>query len=739
MARVKQQQEEHKRQQLQMQIQNIKGQQLISTILGRSAEVPHGQAPPMAPGMAPGTAAPVAAFSTAAPAPVGNPALKGIYYNNTHSKNSLSAVSQPISPDRSKEAGKASSAATTAVSEAADELHRAELALIERRVRLAEAQQLAKNEAEAIAKAEAAVRAAQSSAAAKRAGEQPSPVLAATSTSTAAAQELMLRKYPQTVTHATSLQQAPAVAPSSDSMHSSQKAATGGLSITTLLEDLDKAFKTSAIPSPPKWAAPAIQIKDLSQSASSSKAALAASHETTLTNDQLKITDEELQRARAQAAGAPVPMDLVAQTVPKTATDNPTISAAAHASTPGKSSPAPSASEREVILARLNAMEQIRLRDQKQQKQEAERIQDKQKRSQQQQQLLTNYAKAEMEGKLPALSVPSPSANDASSTVVRDAIRNAAVGLISGDSSAATAGFLSPLIETTNPALGRFPAPSSVSGIIERINPPTSVLPPVQAPKSHPQLLSKEMMDIFAKTAAAAISSKPIDSSDSSNASPGDNSRITSPTPTSLLAGISKPTTTSSTESALAANITGKEPAPTPSQKSPLSSKKPLEPASSVISNSELEAARALMRIPGTVTQPSGQSLTGHWELVRPEGLKKGSPLAKTLPEVVNKSANISYEAYRNLALKMSPPGVMSIPDNWDARKEFVYLVIDPANTVNNSISPASAAGATMAITKTGSASAPGNPSAAVALHQAAGPATAFRAANLRQGRSLER
>ena len=707
LARVKQQEEEQKRQQqLQMQMQNVKGQQLISSILGRTAEA----------------------------APGKNPFLKGVNYNHSQAPSPSSAVSLPGSPARAKATGKVPSAATTAVSEAADELHRAELALIERRVRLAEAQEIAKNEAEAIAKVEAAVRMAQSSAAVTRAVDQPSAILAATRKSTAAAQELLLRKHAQIVAPATAPQPAPAASPPVDKMASAQKGTAGSPFITSLLEDLDNAFKTSAIPlpSPPTWVAPVTQVQGSPPNDSRREAATAASQATTTTNDQLKITDEELQRARAEAAAAPAPMDLVAQTAPTAGLKSPKSAASAIASGTGKSSPGPSASEREVILARLNAMEQIRLRDQHQQKKETERIQEQQKRSQQQQQLLMNFAKAEIDGKLPTGPVPSPSANTASSTVVREAIRNAAVGLIGGDNTSATTGLLSPRIETANAAL------EPLGELAERIK--------VQGLKSTPRLLSKEMMDMFAKTAAAAISSKSIDSSGSENSvgvsAPGESSRITSPPPSSLLKGITKPapttttTTTSSSssskEGALAASIIGKAPAPSSPKKASLSPTKPPIPPSSVISNSELEAARALMRIPGTVKQPNGKSLAGHWELVRPEGLKKGTPLAKTLPQVVNKSSDLSHEAYRKLALKMSPPGVMRIPDNWDARKEPVYLVVDPTNAANPSLPPASAPNVSMAIDMPGAAPGPGNPVPAVALHQAAGPAAAFRTPGLR-------
>ena len=169
MAQAKQQQEEQQRQQLQMQIQKIKGQQLLSSILGRPGEA--------APVPAPVTAqplsvplVPVGAPSANAPAPVG--LVKSVNYNSgaTHS---LSTVSPPGSPAAASIVANVSSATSAAVSEATDELRRAEEALVERRKRLAAAQQVAQDEAQAIAKAEAAVRSAKLSSGVTRAGNPP--------------------------------------------------------------------------------------------------------------------------------------------------------------------------------------------------------------------------------------------------------------------------------------------------------------------------------------------------------------------------------------------------------------------------------------------------------------------------------------------------------------------------------------------------------------------------------------
>lgn len=275
----------------------------------------------------------------------------------------------------------------------------------------------------------------------------------------------------------------------------------------------------------------------------------------------------------------------------------------------------------------------------------------------------------------------------ASAAAVRDAILDAAVGLISGDSSG-----------TSNTTLGRVSPPSHP----RTINPPSSALPPVQAPIQNPAVLSKEMMDIFAKTAAAAISSQKTKSMEStgiatttSNININRNPKLPAIVSSSILA-----------DAASSKDITSSNVVPTPctsegtrsvdSQKLPneVLSTNPPVPASQVVTSSELEAARALMRIPGSVSHSTGESMRGHWELVRPEELKKGSSLAKALPDVVTKSGSMSYDTYKTMAmnLKMTPPQVMRIPDGWDPRKEPVYLVVDPANVASASVPATSSA-----------------------------------------------
>jgi len=242
--------------------------------------------------------------------------------------------------------------------------------------------------------------------------------------------------------------------------------------------------------------------------------------------------------------------------------------------------------------------------------------------------------------------------------------------------------------------------------MIDRINaPPSAVgLPPAVAAAQGaqpPGVLSKEMMDIFAKTAAAAISKKsPADSSGSgsgntSEAATASNSRnATPPTTVPGSPATLRPTNT---------GVVGLGGASSKMMVAPPPPKLPTEAPPSTgdsqlaITSSELEAAKALMRIPGTVEQSGGEPMMGHWELVKPGELKKGASLAKALPEVVTKSADLSYDAYKAMAAKMSPPKVMRIPDDWDPRKEPVYLVVDPANVAASALPPTGAGVATMA------------------------------------------
>ena len=171
----------------------------------------------------------------------------------------------------------AAKGATEAVSEAANELRRAELTLDERRWRLAEAQDRAKQEAEALAEAEAAIFKARGVPA-----PLPSQALAAQSTTAA-----LLRQHNQQPAFASSSSDTKRPAPQSLGTYESgaKKRMVGGLPLTLILEDLDNTFQSSALP--------------------------AQKHTGKKTNqDLLKITEEELLRANVEAAKPPLQQQL---------------------------------------------------------------------------------------------------------------------------------------------------------------------------------------------------------------------------------------------------------------------------------------------------------------------------------------------------------------------------------------------------------------------------------------------
>ena len=657
MARVKQQQEEQQRQQLQMHIHHLEQQQLLSKILAARGEAP----PP--PGKAPPSLS-IPPAAAGAPAQAAQTLLAGINYNTNKqpspSSPQLTAANKGVARTPSTK-----NSATDAVSEATSELHRAELALVERRKRLIEAQEQAQKEAEALAKAEAAVR--EHSTMARGGGGQPSSSVAAT-------QELLMRH------HAQSESAKPPLVPSSENPSSrlasnettgARNRLMGGLPLTSLLEDIDNAFKSS--PPPPQ----------LQRDHSGGSKTIVTSN-----NNQHKITEEEMLRARSQSSAAPSQMEHLVHRQPTSNANNNNVGA--HA--PGASSPGPSASERDVIMARINAMEQIRMREQNQRQQQhqqqqqqqaqARHNQHQQQQQQQQQGYLLKIAMAKREehekrsrmGRAAVNGVTSPPQNDAS---VRNAVRNAAVGLIGGTN--------------TNGGSGK----------------PMNSLPP--GSKNSPPAksgggLSKEMMEIFAQTAAAAMNFKTNIDSNSASGGSGSNSEAASPptivpsshslrppnNPSATNSGdILPPAPTSGNAGALHNGITGRAQLKPPSA-APIN--QPVQPSFG-ITNSELEAARALMKIPGAVSQSTGEPIKGHWELVKPEELKKGAALVKALPETVTKSADLSYETYKSMAMKLTPPNVMRIPDGWDSLKEPVYLVVDPANVASTSGAMATTAG----------------------------------------------
>jgi hypothetical protein len=634
MARVKQQQEEQQRQQLQMHIHHLEQQQLLSKILAARGEAP---APP---GKAP---------SPAAGAP-GQTLLAGINYNTKKqpppSSPQLTAVNKGDAPTPTLPK---KNSATDAVSEAASELHRAELALVERRRRLIEAQEQAQKEAEALVEAEAAVR-KHSTMARGGGGQQSSSVVAA--------QELLMRHRVQSESAKPpplSSSENPSSRIASNEATGARNRLMGGLPLTSLLEDLDNAFKSS--PPPPQ----------LQRDHSSGSMTIVTSN-----NNQHKITEEEMLRARAQSPAAPSQMEHLVHR-------RPTSNANTWAPAPRASSPGPSASEREVMMARINAMEQIRMRDENQHQQQQQQ-QQSQAPHNSQQELLLKIAMAEQEehAKRSRMGITGPPQNDAS---VQNAIRNAAVGLIGG----------------TNTNSG---SRKPMNGLPPGAIPPNINSQPVQSGGGG---LSKEMMEMFAQTAAAAMDSKTnIDTSRASGGSCSNSKAASPPTIVPSSHSLRPRNDTSATSSGVIP-----PPAPTSGNAGALyngmTGRATLKPQTSFgITHSELEAARTLMKIPGAVSQSTGEPMKGHWELVKPEELKKGAALAKALPEVVTKSANLSYETYKSMAMKLTPPNIMRIPDGWDSLMEPVYLVVDPANVASTSGAMATTAGR-----------APGIPSAA--------------------------
>lgn len=96
------------------------------------------------------------------------------------------------------------------------------------------------------------------------------------------------------------------------------------------------------------------------------------------------------------------------------------------------------------------------------------------------------------------------------------------------------------------------------------------------------------------------------------------------------------------------------------------------------------------MRIPGAIEQTSKEPMRGHWELVKPEELKKRSALTKALPEVVSRTFGLTYDAYKAMSQNLTPPKVMRIPKEWDATKEPVYLVVDASQRDGIGLPPTS-------------------------------------------------
>lgn len=568
-----QQGDEQRRKQLQMQINQLKEQQLLSSILVAQTE----------------SDAKANRSRTTSPteAKAGALVVGGVNYNDSSSsKESFSKA--PLSTTND------------AVSAAADELRRAELALMERRKRLIEAQDQAQKEVE--------------DAHQKRAVQLQ-------------AEESNLVKKIE-------------IAKKTASLRSLDE--RGKLAYSSLLQDLDNAFQSTG----------AAAVRKLSPSDEG------AGKDSVVNNSNVhKITKEELFRAKHGSNGE-IAMDHLVHAAPNGTSSKP----------PEASAP----SDHEVVLARLKAMEQIQFHEHR-------RRQEVAKKEQHQQDLLMQImAEHERGASGAAASDSGANAGQTSSTpsAVRDAIRHAALGLISGDSTNGA-----PESAVTK----EHPYPHDLRhGMVGS----KTAAPRLSAT---PAVLSLEMMDVFAKTAAAAIAKKKETITPASTPS-------AAPATSAFSTLVTAPTSPSHQPAAFSTSIREeKSKATTAEEVGPIKTEGPANTvvpsgaasvnsvatetttSRSIGSSAELDAIKALMCIPGSVVQAKEAPILGHWELVRPEEFKPGTKLSTDLPDTVAKSSGLSDRSYRKLALSMSPPRVMRVPDTWKPNEESMYLVVDPA------------------------------------------------------------
>ena len=160
-------------------------------------------------------------------------------------------------------------------------------------------------------------------------------------------------------------------------------------------------------------------------------------------------------------------------------------------------------------------------------------------------------------------------------------------------------------------------------------------------------LHSKEMMDMFAKTAAAAIANKSIQDDISSG---GDASKSETFSSSSRISPPLDPSPTVAQSKNLETSATSK-----------VGSSMALPTSSHVVTNVELEAARKMMKIPGKIVQMSTGSVPGHWELVHPQEFRQNKELAKILPKVVSKSSSLSHDSYHALSKTLTPPNSLQM------------------------------------------------------------------------------
>lgn len=542
------------------------------------------------------------------------------------------------------------------MSAAVNELRQAELALLERRKRLVEAQEQARKEAElqTKARAEAKLQVEEVEAANKRLAEWA--VLAA-------AAGMSNHHHHRLLGPASTRLSSEGV--SDPSVSSENKNAP----LTSFLKDLDNAFRSTANASATSLGTHSSRI--VSSSNSNPSNAVVSNN-----NKDHKITEEELLRVKNEAAGSgKIPLD--------------------HRIHTGNPSSQPPASGKEELLARLNALEQFRLQDPKQVTSTSE-----------QQQLLQLQLALQADRDRAAMGIGHNGGNantSFSSQAVREAIHNAALGLVAGNNSG-TGRHLSHDLRQGTVLVPSSKLGSGMDGSSDSRS--SAGMSSASAPhQSNSCLLSQEMMDVYAKTAAAAISKKngsifPHVTRSGPVAAAPTSTLVTAPTSPShptlktetadkihkemSITANNKSTSSKTSETTIVglggvgsdtATIDGAPDSRCATTANAFVTKEKIS------FSDELEAARALIRIPGSVTQSKGEAIRGHWELVRPEALRADGPLLKQLPEAVTRSAQLPYDSYKEFVPHMSPPQYMLIPDGWDPKNEPMYLVVDPVTT----------------------------------------------------------
>jgi len=678
LTRIQQQQEEDERhrQQLTMQLNQLKEQQFISSILAVRANA-------TASAPVPETAHNVTSSPSPTPPTAGTTILGGVNYNETKKDEKTSAeISSTLAAfSSSLPSGPRSpkvSSATDAVSAAVNELRQAEMALIERHKRLIEAQEKARQEAEVNAKvlAEAKLRVEEVETAKKRLADCAALVAGVSSDH----QRHLLG--PASTTNA---QMA-----SSTTLPSQGRNDPPGLNerkkppLTSFLQDLDNAFRSTVSAATTSLGTAGVRTISNSNTDQSN----AVNSRNRKDSNDLKITEEELLRVKNEAAVSErIQLD--------------------HRIHNGNSSSRSQNSGKEVLLARLKALEQFRLHGQQNNLVTA---------TNEQQSLLLQLALADREHEHAVMSTGHSGGNantSLRSQAVREAIRNAALGLVTGNNIHNDRHLPQDL------RYGTVPTPSTNRSVgMDGSNDSHSSATITSASavhKSSPGLLSQEMVDVFAKTAAAAIAknnetvSPHVSQSGTAAivATTSTSTLVTAPTSPSHPASNSEATEknlgydsiaankppnskTSGTSTITVGGVSIDTATPDGAADSSHSTTNAFLTREQGNSSDELEAARALICIPGSVAQSKGEAIRGHWELVRSKELRADGSLSKQLPEAVTRSAQLSCDSYQKIVKHMAPPGLMRIPDGWDPKNEPIYLVVDPMSTSTQVLSQTS-------------------------------------------------